>query len=63
MLIPETMTFYFLAGAVFGAFAALFILFLIGLLYRLDCPHLYADEIEFEKPKTKLSLIVEKKRG
>ena len=51
-MIPESMALYFLAGAVFGAFAALFFLFLIGLLYRLDSmnsEHLCADEVDFEK--------------
>jgi hypothetical protein len=60
MLIPESMAVYFLGGAAFGAFAALFILFLIGLLYRLDCVHFYADEVDFEKPKPKLSVVVKK---
>ena len=59
MLIPESMALYFLGGAIFGAAATFIVLFLIGLLYRLDFDdaHFYADEIEFDKPKTKLSLV------
>lgn len=50
MLIPEAMALYFLGGAVFGMIATLIILFLIGLLYRLDFDdaHFYADEVDFE---------------
>lgn len=50
MLIPETEALYFLGGAAFGVFATLIIMFLIGLLFRLDFDdaHFYADEIDFE---------------
>lgn len=50
MLIPETMALYFLGGVAFGVFATLFIVFLLGLLFRLDLDddHFYADEIDFE---------------
>lgn len=53
-MIPESMALYFLAGAVFGAIAALFFLFLIGLLYRLDSmnsEHLCADEVDFDSER------------
>ena len=62
MLIPESMALYFLGGAAFGVIATLVILFLIGLLFRLDFDDasFYADEVDFEKPKPKLSVVVKK---
>ena len=51
VLIPKSMALYFLGGAVFGMVATLIIIFLIGLLYRLDFDdaHFYADEVDFNK--------------
>jgi hypothetical protein len=56
MLIPESMTLYFLAGFMFGAASAVFVLFLLGLLYGLNTmnsEHFHADEVDFESEKSR----------
>lgn len=53
MLIPEE-TIVFAAGVAAGAVLAVFALFLLGLLYKLDAlnsEHLYADEVDFDFEK------------
>ena len=64
MLIPESMTIYFLTGFLFGAVVTVFCLFLIGLLYGLNSrnsEHLCADEVDFESEKPRSYRPVQKR--